>query len=83
MVFSISIYNKEIRHKYPSRSGQGKNDDSYRGYALDIGHFDNDIYEDIVVSSPRANNCKGYVEIFSSDFRLLHKIEGEQVINFI
>ncbi|RNA01315.1 Integrin alpha pat [Brachionus plicatilis] len=69
----------EIRHKYPSRSGEGKNDDSYRGYALDIAHFDNDIYEDMVVSSPRANNCKGYIEIFSSNFRLLHKIDGDQI----
>ncbi|CAF0823367.1 unnamed protein product [Brachionus calyciflorus] len=79
MVFSINLYNKDIRHKYPMRSGEGNNDDSYRGYAIDIGHFDNDIYEDVVVSSPRGNNCKGYVEIFSSNFKLLHTIHGKQI----
>lgn len=79
MVFSINMYNKEIRHRFPSRSGEGKHDDSYRGYAIDTGHFDNDIFEDILVSAPRAHHLKGQVEIFSHHFRLLHTFYGEQI----
>lgn len=79
MIFSVNLYNKDIRNRYPDKSGEGNNDDSYRGYAIDIAHFDNDIYEDVVVSSPRGNNCKGYVEIFSSSFKLLHMLHGNQV----
>ena len=41
--------------------------------------IDNDIYEDIVVSAPRGNNCKGSVEVFSSSLKLLHVIYGYQV----
>lgn len=37
------------------------------------------IYLDVVVSSPRGNGCKGYVEIFSSNLRLLTTLYGTQV----
>ena len=79
MIFSINLLNKDIKNKYPERSGEGNNDDSYRGYSIDVAHFDNDIYEDLIVSSPRGFNCKGYIEIFSSSFKLLHAIQGQQV----
>ena len=59
MVFSINLFNKEIRHRYPARSGEGKHDDSYRGYAIDTGHFDNDVFEDILISAPRGHGLKG------------------------
>ena len=75
----MNLNNKEIRGKYPEKSGEGNKDDSYRGYSIDLGHFDTDNTEDIVVSSPRGNNCKGYVEIFSSSLKLLHTIHGNQV----
>ena len=45
MVFSIDSSNKEIKNKYPVKSEDGNNDDSYRGYSMDIGYFDNDSYE--------------------------------------
>jgi hypothetical protein len=45
ILFSMSLYNKEIKHKYPDKSGEGNQDDSYRGYAIDVGHFDNDVFE--------------------------------------
>lgn len=79
MIFSINLFNKDIKNRYPDKSGEGNQDDSYRGYSIDIGHFDNDIYEDIVVSAPRGNNCKGLVEIFSSNLKILHIIYGYQI----
>ena len=48
MVFSINLYNKDIKYRYPEKSGEGNNDDSYRGYSLDTGHFDDDIFEGII-----------------------------------
>ena len=45
MIFSINLFNKDIKNRYPDKSGEGNQDDSYRGYSIDIGHFDNDIYE--------------------------------------
>ena len=47
MVFSINLYNKDIKYRYPEKSGEGNSDDSYRGYSLDTGHFDDDIFEGI------------------------------------
>jgi hypothetical protein len=79
MIFSINLFNKDVKNRFPDKSGEGNQDDSYRGYSLDTGHFDNDIYEDIVVSAPRGNNCKGSVEIFSSNLKLLHVIYGYQI----
>jgi hypothetical protein len=38
----MNLNNKEIRGKYPEKSGEGNKDDSYRGYSIDLGHFDND-----------------------------------------
>jgi hypothetical protein len=83
MIYGINLNNKDIKNRYPDRSGEGNNDDSYKGYAIDLGHFDDDFHEDFVVSSPRGNNCKGYIEIFSSNFRLLHIIHGYQVVLLI
>ena len=79
MIFSIDLNNKDIKHRYPEKSGQGNEDDSYRGYSIAVGHFDDDDIEDIVVSAPRGNNCKGSIEIFSSKFKLLHTIHGYQI----
>jgi integrin alpha 8 len=79
MMFSVNLNNKHVKSKYPERSGQGKFDDSYRGYALDLGYFDSDSYQDIIVSSPRANDCRGVVEIFSSSLQLLYTFNGYQV----
>ena len=76
MIFSIDLDNKDIRHKYPEKSGQGNEDDSYRGYSLGIGLFDDDNVEDLVVGAPRG---RGSVEIFSSNFKLLHTIQGTQM----
>ena len=45
MVFSLNLTNKEIKSKYPDKSGEGTEDDSYRGYAVDMGFFDNDSFE--------------------------------------
>ena len=45
MVFSIDSSNKEIKNKYPVKSEDGNSDDSYRGYSMDIGYFDNDSIE--------------------------------------
>lgn len=45
MIFSINLFNKDIKNRFPDKSGEGNQDDSYRGYALDTGHFDNDVYE--------------------------------------
>jgi hypothetical protein len=45
MVSSINLFNKDIKHRFPERSGEGSTDDSYRGYAIDVGHFDDDIFE--------------------------------------
>ena len=79
MIFSISQLNKQIKHKYPEKSAEGNFDDSYRGYSIDLANFDNDVYEDLIVSSPRANNCKGYIEIFDASFELLHVLHGDQI----
>ena len=80
MIFSINTFNKQIRHKFPEKSvADGNYDDSYRGYSLDVAHFDDDIYEDLIVSSPRANNCRGHIEIFDANFGLLHVLHGDQV----
>lgn len=45
MVSSINLFNKDIKHRYPEKSGEGSHDDSYRGYATDVGYFDDDIFE--------------------------------------
>lgn len=45
MIFSINLQNKDIRNRYPEKSGEGSNDDSYRGYSIDTGHFDDDSFE--------------------------------------
>jgi hypothetical protein len=45
MVFSINLYNKDIRYRFPDKSGEGNFVDSYRGYSLDTGHFDDDTFE--------------------------------------
>jgi hypothetical protein len=102
MIFSVNLTNKDIKHKYPEKSGEGRDDNIYRGYAVDVGFFDGDSVEgkyqdiqdqqkytqhltyvnlrvDVVVSAPRASNYNGYVEIFSSNFKLLHVIHGYQV----
>jgi hypothetical protein len=47
MIFSINLLNKEIKHRYPEKSGEGSSDDSYRGYSVDVGHFDDDVFEGI------------------------------------
>lgn len=41
----MNLNNKEIRGKYPEKSGEGNKDDSYRGYSIDLGHFDGDFNE--------------------------------------
>jgi len=80
MIFSINMHNKKITHKFPEKSAsEGNYDDSYRGYSIDVAHFDTDIYEDSIVSSPRANNCRGHVEVFNANFELLHVLHGDQV----
>lgn len=79
MIFSINLTNKEIRNKYPERSGEGSEDDSYRGYAVDIGYFDNDSLEDTVVSAPRGSYCRGFVEILNANFELLYLLHGDQI----
>ena len=50
-VFAANMNTKEMRARYPERSGEGSRDDSYRGYSIDTAHFDNDIYEGIQVES--------------------------------
>ena len=65
MVFAISLANKEILGRYPERSGAGSTDDAYKGYAIaTAGHLDVDAHEDLLVSSPRANNCKGIIRLY-------------------
>lgn len=39
--------NKDIKHRYPEKSGEGSSDDSYRGYSVDVGHFNDDVFEGI------------------------------------
>jgi len=50
---------QDVQHRFPDKSAESRFDDSYRGYALDTGHFDNDIYEDVIVSAPRGADLKG------------------------
>ena len=45
MLFSINLLNKEIKSRYPEKIGDGSLVDSYRGYSIDIGYFDQDTYE--------------------------------------
>jgi integrin alpha 8 len=49
MIFSLNLTTKEIKNRYPEKSGEGNEDDSYRGYSLDIGQFDNDSFEGILI----------------------------------
>ena len=49
MIFSLNLTTKEIKNRYPEKSGEGNEDDSYRGYSLDIGRFDNDSFEGIII----------------------------------
>ncbi len=45
MVFALNLTNKDIKHKYPDKSGEGRDDNTYRGYAVDVGFFDGDAIE--------------------------------------
>lgn len=68
MIFSLNLTTKEVKHRFPEKSGEGNEDDSYRGYALDIGHFDNDKYEgkNVIIIIIEMHMCayKYYFKLF-------------------
>ncbi|KAJ0005839.1 hypothetical protein NQD34_015733 [Periophthalmus magnuspinnatus] len=72
-------YNKDYIIQYSNtmatRSAGAQYDDSYLGYSVTVGDFNNDGYDDYVTGVPRGDKALGYVNIFNGR-------NMESVVNF-
>ncbi|CAL8241042.1 unnamed protein product [Merluccius merluccius] len=58
-----------------TKSASAQYDDSYLGYSVTVGDFNDDGHEDFITGVPRGDNALGYVNIFNG-------VNMESVVNF-
>lgn len=66
--FSGSVHQQSLENRpavFSTREGKPPDDDSYMGYSIVVGQFqENEEYEGIAVGMPRGNGLRGKVKIF-------------------
>uniref|UniRef100_A0A8C1DLG7 Integrin, alpha V n=1 Tax=Cyprinus carpio carpio TaxID=630221 RepID=A0A8C1DLG7_CYPCA len=80
----ISRYNKEFFTPYSNqlttKSAGAQYDDSYLGYSVAIGDFNDDGEDDYVTGVPRGEKALGYVNIFNGrNMESMYNFTGTQV----
>ncbi|ROL52360.1 Integrin alpha-V [Anabarilius grahami] len=80
----ISRYNKEFftpySNQFSTKSAGAQYDDSYLGYSVAVGDFNDDGEDDYVTGVPRGEKALGYVNIFNGrNMESMYNFTGTQM----
>ncbi|XP_072903147.1 integrin alpha-V [Hemitrygon akajei] len=79
-LYNSSLFITQYRSQISTRGANAVFDDSYLGYSVTVGNFNNDSIEDFVTGIPRGAKSLGYVTILNGvNMESLHNFTGEQM----